>query len=99
MDVEAARLRAEADAHPLRLPVNRRLDDRHRTVDAGGLTVWYTIQVAGRRRIHEVRFERSDRPPGDEECARWLAALLPGRTAEEEPGLPGALTRRFEWLE
>jgi hypothetical protein len=99
MRSEASRLRDEAEAHPLQLPVNRRMDERHRSLTEDGLSVWYTIQLTGGRRIHEVRFERDDRAPDDEECARWLGALLPGRSMEEARGLPGAFTRRFELFE
>ncbi|MBJ7602195.1 MAG: hypothetical protein JF888_03220 [Candidatus Dormibacteraeota bacterium] len=96
---EAARLREAAQAKPLKLPVNRRIDERHRTVTEAGLTVWFTIQHAAHARIHEVLFERSDRPPADEEIRPWLAELLPGEAAVEAPGLPGAKVRRFEVFE
>src|SRR5438270_323387 len=43
---EAARLRTEAEAKPLKLPVNRRVDERHRSITPDGLSVWYTIQVS-----------------------------------------------------
>jgi hypothetical protein len=98
MDVaaEAARLRAAAEARPLKLPVNRRIDERHHTLTEDGLGVWYTIQIAPRVRIYEVVFERRDRRPGDEECQVWLRALLPGHEPVEAPGLPDAYARRFE---
>ena len=96
---EAARLRAEAEAKPLKLPVNRRVDERHRTVTSDGLSVWYTIQVSPHSRIYDVLFERSDRPPTDAECRSWLDALLPGRETIESPSLPGSLDRRFDLFE
>jgi len=37
--------------------------------------------------------------PSDEECRRWLDLLIVGKQAEEAPGFPGALTRRFEAFE
>lgn len=101
MDVaaEAARLRAAAEARPLRLPVNRRIDERHHAVTTDGLGVWYTIQLAPRARIHEAVFERRDRRPSDEECQAWLRALMPGSQPAEAPGLPDARARRFEVFE
>lgn len=93
---EAARLRAEADAKPLKLPVNRRVDERHRSVTEDGLSVWYTIQVSPHSRIYDVLFERTDRMPADEECRAWLEALIPGREAVESPSLPGSFDRRFD---
>jgi hypothetical protein len=101
MDVtsEAARLRAAAEARPLKLPVNRRVDERHHLVTAGGLGVWFTIQLSPHSRIFEALFERGDTPPGDEEIAPWLTELMPGRQPVEAPGLPGALVRRFEVFE
>jgi hypothetical protein len=95
---EAVRLRVEAEAHPLQLPVNRRFDERHRAISEDGLTVWYTIQLSPRARIHEVRFERAGHP-SDDECRRWLALLLPDREPEEAPGLPDGAVRRFEVFE
>jgi hypothetical protein len=94
--VEAARLRAEAEARPLRLPVNRRIDERHRAVSEDGLGVWFTIQLSPHRRITEAVFEREDRRPTDEECAAWLSQLAPGQELTEAPGLPDARARRFE---
>jgi len=94
--VEAARLRAEAEARPLKLPVNRRVDEKHRSVTADGLSVWYTIQVSPHSRIYDVLFECSDRIPTDAECNAWLAALLPGRHFEEAPGFPDSMARRFD---
>ena len=101
MDIEqeAARLRAAAEAKPLKLPVNRRVDESHHTVTADGLSVWYTIQVSPHSRIQEVVFERTDRMPADEECAAWLRLLVVGPEAVEAPGLPDSMTRRFEAFE
>lgn len=101
MDIaaEAARLRGEAEARPLKLPVRRRVDERHRTVTGDGLTVWFTVQVSPHARIQDILFERTERPPDDAEVAAWLAALLPGRTPTEAPGIPGSLSRRFELFE
>jgi hypothetical protein len=96
---QAARLRAAAQARPMRLPVNRRVDERHHTVTEDGLSVWFTIQVSPHSRIQEAIFERTDRMPSDEECNRWLALLIVGANATEAPGLPGAMTRRFEAFE
>jgi hypothetical protein len=95
----AAQLRAAAEAGPMKLPVNRRVDERHHVVTADGLSVWYTIQVSPHSRIQEAIFERADRMPSDEECRRWLALLIVGAEATEAPGLPGAMTRRFEAFE
>jgi hypothetical protein len=95
----AARLRAAAEAKPMRLPVNRRVDQTHHAVTPDGLSVWYTIQVSPHSRIQEAIFERSDRIPTDEECRHWLDLLIVGATAAEAPGLPGATTRRFEAFE
>ncbi|HYW24985.1 MAG TPA: hypothetical protein VE953_12530 [Terriglobales bacterium] len=101
MDIvaEAARLRAEAEARPLKLPVNRRIDDRHHHVTGDGLGVWFTIQVTAHRRILEAVFERDGSRPTDDECLTWLRALMPDREPAEAPGLPGAHTRRFEVFE
>lgn len=96
---EAERLRAAAEAKPLKLPVRRRVDETHRAVTPDGLTVWFTIQVSAHARIQDAVFERSDRPPGDEECRQWLAALMPNGEAVEAPSLPGAFTRHFEAFE
>ena len=98
MDVaaEAARLRAAAEARPLKLPVNRRIDERHRYQTADGLSVWFTIQLAPSRRISEAVFQRSAGHPTDAECRAWLRELLPGREAVEAPGLPHGPVRRFE---
>ena len=95
----AAQLRAAAEAKPMRLPINRRVDERHHVVTEDGLSVWYTIQVSPHSSIQEVIFERSDRMPSDEECERWLRLLVVGAEATEAPGLPGAMTRRFEAFE
>lgn len=99
IETEAARLRAAAEAKPMKLPVNRRVDERHHTVTPDGLSVWFTIQISPHSRIQEAVFERTDRMPSDEECARWLRLLIAGREATEAPGLPGSLTRRFEAFE
>jgi hypothetical protein len=99
IETEAARLRAAAEAKPMKLPVNRRVDERHHAVTPDGLSVWYTIQVSPHSRIQEVIFERADRMPTDEECRPWLDLLVVGVQAVEAPGLPGATTRRFEAFE
>jgi hypothetical protein len=99
LTAEAARLRMEAEAKPLKLPVNRRVDERHRTVTKDGLSVWYTIQVSPHSRIYDVLFERSDRMPSDEECAAWLRILIPGRETIESPSRPGSFDRRFDSFE
>lgn len=83
----------------MKLPVNRRVDERHHTVTADGLSVWFTIQVSPHSRIQEAIFERADRMPTDEECGGWLRLLVTGPDAVEAPGLPGAMTRRFEAFE
>ncbi len=80
----------------MRLPVNRRVDESHHALTPDGLSIWYTIQVSPHSRIQEAIFERTDRMPDDEECKRWLDLLIVGAQAEEAPGLPGAMTRRFE---
>jgi len=101
MDVaaEAARLRTAAEAKPLRLPVNRRIDDRHRVRTEDGLTVWFTIQLSPNRRISEAVFERDASRPTYVECRAWLRELLPDQEAVEAPGLPDAPVRRFELFE
>jgi len=101
MDIAAvaATLRAAAEAKPMRLPVNRRVDETHHAVTPDGLSVWYTIQVSPHSRIQEAIFERSDRMPTDEECRRWLPLLVVGAEAVEAPGMPGSATRRFEAFE
>jgi hypothetical protein len=99
IESEAARLRSAAEAKPMKLPVNRRVDERHHTTTADGLSVWFTIQVSPRSRIQEAIFERIDRMPTDEECKPWLRLLIVGPDAVEAPGLPGAMTRRFEAFE
>jgi len=101
MDIvaEAARLRAEAEARPLRLPVNRRIDERHHLVTDDGLGVWFTVQLSPRRRILEAVFEREDARPTDAECRAWLRELVPDREPAEAPGLPDARARRFEVFE
>jgi hypothetical protein len=95
----AERLRQEAEARPLTLPVRRRVDERHHVETPDGLNVWFTIQVAHSSRIHDVVFERSDRMPSNDECQAWLRLLIPGHEAQESPGLPGSHTRRFEFFE
>jgi hypothetical protein len=83
----------------MKLPVNRRVDERHHVVTPDGLSVWFTIQVSPHSRIQEAIFERADRMPTDDECDRWLRLLIVGPDAVEAPGLPGAMTRRFEAFE
>ena len=101
MDIEseAARLRAAAEAKPLRLPINRKVDESHHAVTPDGLSVWYTIQVSPHSRIQEAIFERSDGMPSDDECRRWLSLLIVDTDASEAPSFPGAMTRRFEAFE
>jgi hypothetical protein len=99
IESDAARLRAAAEAKPMKLPVNRRVDESHHVVTGDGLSVWYTIQVSPHSRIQEAIFERPDRMPGDDECTQWLRLLIVGPEAVEAPGLPGAMTRRFEAFE
>lgn len=83
----------------MRLPINRRVDERHHILTEDGLSVWYTIQVSPHSRIQEVIFERTDRMPSDEECRRWLPLLIVGAEPIEPPGMPGSTTRRFEAFE
>jgi hypothetical protein len=103
MDVaaEAARLREEAERKPLKLPVNRRVDERHLSATEDGLRVWYTIQVSPHTRIYDVLFERDAAMPTDAEIRPWLEALLGDRapTAVEAPAFPGAMARRFDVFE
>ena len=99
IESEAARLRAAAEAKPMRLPVNRKVDETHHTVTADGLSVWYTIQVSPHNRIQEAIFERADRMPSDDEVRKWLDLLIVGTTATEAPSFPGSTTRRFEAFE
>jgi hypothetical protein len=99
IESDAARLRAAAEGKPMKLPVNRRVDERHHARTADGLSVWYTIQVSRHSRIQEAIFERTDRMPSDDEVDRWLRLLIVGPDAVEAPGLPGAMTRRFEAFE
>jgi hypothetical protein len=98
---EAARLRQEAEAKPLKLPVNRRVDERHRALTPDGLAVWYTIQVSPHTRIYDVLFEREHEMPADGECQEWLRLLLGERAAQavEAPGFPGQMARRFDVFE
>jgi hypothetical protein len=93
---EAARLREAAEAEPLKLPVNRRISERHHHVTEDGLGIWFTIQLSPRTRITEAVFERADARPSDEECQSWLRELTPAREPVEAPGLPDAHARRFE---
>jgi hypothetical protein len=95
----AARLRAAAEARPLKLPVNRRIDERHHLVTGDGLGVWFTIQVSPHSRITEAVLERADARPTDDECRAWLRELMPGLQPVEAPGLPDARARRFEVFE
>ncbi len=83
----------------MRLPINRRVDERHHAVTDDGLSVWYTIQASPHSRIQEAIFERTDHMPSDDECNRWLALLIVGADATEAPGMPGSTTRRFEAFE
>lgn len=101
MDIagEAARLRAAAEAKPLRLPVNRKVNESHHAVTPDGLSVWFTIQASPHGRIQEAVFERTDRAPSDEECAGWVHLLFAGAEPTEAAGIPGATTRRFEVFE
>jgi hypothetical protein len=99
MGATAARLRSAAEAKPMRLPVNRRVDETHHAVTPDGLSVWYTIQVSPHSRIQEAIFERADRMPSDEECRPWLDLLVVGAQAVEAPGMPGSTTRRFQAFE
>ena len=92
-------MRAAAEAKPLRLPINRKVDESHHAVTADGLSVWYTIQVSPHSRIQEAIFERADRMPSDDECRPWLSLLIVGPEASEAPSFPGAMTRRFEAFE
>ena len=97
--VEAERLRSAAEARPLKLPVNRRIDERHHAVTDDGLGIWFTIQVSPHSRIAGAVFERSGARPTDEECRAWLRELLPGEEPMEAAGLPGGPVRRFEVFE
>jgi hypothetical protein len=92
----AAQLRAAAEAKPLKLPVNRRVDETHHLVSEDGLGVWFTIQISPHARIQEALFERTDRMPEDSEVQAWLRELMPELEPVEAPGLPGAHARRFE---
>jgi hypothetical protein len=93
---EAARLRNAAEARPMRLPINRKVDESHHAVTDDGLSVWYTIQVSPHARIQEAIFERTDRMPTDEECRRWLDLLVLTGKPVEAATFPGSTTRRFE---
>jgi len=83
----------------MKLPVNRRVDERHHALTPDGLSVWFTIQVSPHSRIQEAIFERTDRMPTDDECRHWLNLLMAGGEATEARGLPGSMTRRFEVFE
>lgn len=96
---EAARLRATAEAKPLRLPINRKVDESHHAVTADGLSVWFTIQVSPHSRIQEAVFERDDRMPTDAEIEPWLERLIVGAQPVEAPTFPGATARRYEAFE
>jgi hypothetical protein len=96
---EAARLRQAAEARPLKLPINRRVDESHHAVTEDGLGVWYTIQVSPHGQIWEAVFEREDRAPSDEEIGPWLTELLPEGLFIEAPAIPGSGTRRFDAFE
>jgi len=96
---EAARLRAAAEAKPLRLPINRKVDESHHAVTDDGLSVWFTIQVSPHSRIQEALFERDGRMPTDAEVAPWLERLIVGAHAVEAPSYPGATARRYEAFE
>ena len=93
---EAARLRSAAEAKPMRLPVNRKVDESHHATTADGLSVWFTIQVSPHARIQEAVFERNDRMPSDDEVRSWLDLLIVGAQPAEAPTFPGSTTRRFE---
>src|SRR5258706_7696771 len=86
MGATAARLRAAAEAKPMRLPVNRRVDETYHAITPDGLSVWYTIQVSPHSRIQEAIFERTDRVPSDAECKRWLDLLVVGAQPVEASG-------------
>jgi uncharacterized protein YfdQ (DUF2303 family) len=93
---EAERLRAAAEAKPLRLPINRKVDESHHAVTDDGLSVWFTIQLSPHSRIQEAVFERADRMPTDDEVGPWLDSLIVGVEPVEAPTFPGSTTRRFE---
>jgi hypothetical protein len=99
IETDAARLRAAAEAKPLRLPINRKVDESHHVVTPDGLSVWYTIQVSPHSRIQEAIFERADRMPSDEECRSWIELLIVGAEPTEAPSFPGATARCFEAFE
>ena len=96
LDAEAARLRAEAEAKPLRLPVNRRVTGNHSALTDDGLRIWFTQQRSPHNLIWEALFERRDGVPTDAECGPWIAALFLGEEPEEAAGAPGSHSRRFE---
>ena len=78
---EAARLRAAAEAKPMRLPVNRKVDESHHATTPDGLSVWFTIQVSPHARIQEAVFERTDR------------ILRPANFPTDSPGAEVALVQ------
>ena len=96
---EAGRLSAAAEAMPMRLSVNRKVDESHHATTADGLSVWFTIQVSPHARIQEAVFERTDRMPSDDEVRSWLDVLIVGAQPTEAPTFPGSTTRRFEVFE
>jgi hypothetical protein len=96
---EAARLRTAAEAKPMRLPINRKVDESHHATTPDGLSVWFTIQVSPHARIQEAVFERTDRMPSDDEVRSWLDLLIVGAQPAEAPTFPGSTTRRFEVFE
>ena len=96
---EAGRLRAAAEAKPMRLPVNRKVDESHHATTPDGLSIWFTIQVSPHARIQEAVFERNDRMPSDDEVRSWLDLLIVGAQPAEAPTFPGSTTRRFEVFE
>src|SRR6266540_1251069 len=85
VEAAARRLRAAAEARPMKLPVNRRVDESHHAVTADGLSVWFTIQVSPHARIQEAVFERTDRMPSDDEVHSWLDLLIVGAQPSEAP--------------
>jgi len=99
MEATAARLRAAAEAKPMRLPVNRRVDETHHVLTPDGLSVWYTIQVLAAQ-PHPGSHLRAHRPHAH--GRRVHAVARPphrGRQPVEAPGMPGSMTRRFEAFE
>src|SRR5438552_15825822 len=95
MDIaaQAAQLRAAAEAKPLKLPVNRRVDETHHAGTEDGLGVWFTIQISPHARIQEALFERAARVPGAAECRACLHQLRPAAEAVDPPARPAGLSR------